>query len=117
MSGAVPRTSSGVYSYPFSTRIAKNDQCAARLRTTNILMSLCDWGSSDARYIGRVREKELWTRLREVLGGAYATTWASQVVLSELNGRTAQEALDAGEAPKKVWLAVWRHLELPDSER
>ncbi|WP_457208972.1 DUF3046 domain-containing protein [Nocardioides sp. P5_C9_2] len=27
------------------------------------------------------------------------------------------EALDAGTPPKQVWAAVWRVLELPDSER
>ena len=27
------------------------------------------------------------------------------------------EALDAGVPPKQVWAAVWRQLELPDSER
>ena len=28
-----------------------------------------------------------------------------------------REALDAGVPPKQVWAAVWRQLELPDSEK
>ena len=37
--------------------------------------------------------------------------------MSDLGGRTAQEALDAGVPPKQVWAAVWAALELPDTER
>jgi hypothetical protein len=38
-------------------------------------------------------------------------------VISDLGHRTVAEALAAGESPKQVWLAVWRRLELPPSER
>jgi hypothetical protein len=38
-------------------------------------------------------------------------------VMADLGGRTAQEALDAGTAPKEVWLAVWTALELPAKDR
>jgi hypothetical protein len=55
--------------------------------------------------------------MEAALGKAYARAWAGQVVLGELDGRTAQEALDAGEPPKAVWAAVWRILELPESDR
>jgi hypothetical protein len=51
------------------------------------------------------------------LGPTYYRAWARQFVMAELGGRTAQEALDAGVAPKQVWTAVWRALELPASER
>ncbi len=51
------------------------------------------------------------------LGPAYARAWAEQYVLAELDGRTVAEALTAGEPPKAVWAAVWRVLQLPDSER
>ena len=37
--------------------------------------------------------------------------------MSDLGGRTAQEALDAGIPPKQVWAAVWAALGLPDTER
>lgn len=51
------------------------------------------------------------------LGAGYARVWADQFVMSELGGRTANEALDAGLEPKQVWRAVWAALELPASER
>jgi hypothetical protein len=55
--------------------------------------------------------------MEAALGPAYARAWADQFVVAELEGRTAQEALDAGEPPKRVWAAVWQALELPASER
>ena len=64
-----------------------------------------------------MRHTELWARLDRVLGRDYARTWAELTVVRELDGRTTQEALDAGVPPKQVWAAVWRHLELPESER
>ncbi len=51
------------------------------------------------------------------LGEAYAQVWASQFVMAALEGRTAQEALDAGVPPKQVWRAVCDALQLPASER
>lgn len=53
----------------------------------------------------------------DALGASYARSWASQFVMGDLDGRTAQEALDAGVSPKEVWAAVWRALELPARER
>jgi hypothetical protein len=55
--------------------------------------------------------------MEHALGSSYARSWASTFVIGELGGRTAQEALDAGESPKQVWLAVWRTLELPASQK
>ena len=55
--------------------------------------------------------------MEEALGPAYHRAWATQIVLADLGGRTAQEALDAGVPPKQVWAAVWRALELPANQR
>jgi hypothetical protein len=55
--------------------------------------------------------------MEEALGGGYATVWASQHVMAELGGRTAREALAAGEQPKFVWRAVHATLELPANLR
>lgn len=55
--------------------------------------------------------------MEDALGPAYARSWASQFVIAELGERTAQEALDAGVAPKEVWTAVWRVLGLPARDR
>lgn len=64
-----------------------------------------------------MRETEFWRRLEQHLGATYARTWASHVVLAGLDGRSAQEALDAGVPTAQVWRAVWAQLELPDAER
>ncbi|WP_017935200.1 DUF3046 domain-containing protein [Nocardioides sp. Iso805N] len=64
-----------------------------------------------------MRHTEFWTRMEGALGPGYAGVWASQYVIAELEGRTAQEALESGYAPKEVWAAVWRALQLPASQR
>jgi hypothetical protein len=51
------------------------------------------------------------------LGPSYAPVWASLTVLSELGGRTVDEALAQGEDARTVWRAVVVHLELPASLR
>ncbi|MFC7359433.1 DUF3046 domain-containing protein [Nocardioides astragali] len=64
-----------------------------------------------------MRHTEFWARLDAALGRSYSRTWAELTVIRDLDGRTTQEALDAGVAPKQVWAAVRRQLELPESER
>jgi hypothetical protein len=64
-----------------------------------------------------VREAELWRRLETALGKVYAQAWAGQVVLSEIGGRTVDEALAAGVDCKQIWRAVWGKLELPARDR
>lgn len=64
-----------------------------------------------------MRHTEFWERMEHALGPAYARSWADMYVIGELGGRTAAQALAAGESPKTVWLAVWRVLGLPLSER
>ncbi|HEU4568773.1 MAG TPA: DUF3046 domain-containing protein [Marmoricola sp.] len=64
-----------------------------------------------------MRHTEFWARMEQALGPAYARTWADQRVLGELEGRTVNEALAAGEDPKTVWRAVWESLELPARDR
>jgi hypothetical protein len=64
-----------------------------------------------------LRHTEFWTRMQVALGSSYYRSWAEQQVLADLGGRTVTEALAAGEAPKAVWLAVCRALDLPDRDR
>ncbi len=64
-----------------------------------------------------MRFTEFWTRMHQALGPTYAPVWASQQVLSDLGGRTVDEALAAGESPKAVWRAVADRLELPEAQR
>ena len=64
-----------------------------------------------------MRHTEFWDRMELVLGRAYAQVWASQQVLSDLDSRTVDQALAAGEPPKIVWRAVAEALALPESQR
>lgn len=64
-----------------------------------------------------MRLTEFWTRMDSHLGPAYSRTWAETQAVSELGGRTVDEALADGESAKAVWRAVWTHLQLPPSER
>lgn len=60
-----------------------------------------------------MRETELWARMNEHLGRAYAQHWAESQALSALGGRTVREALSDGVDCKTIWRAVWADLELP----
>jgi hypothetical protein len=51
------------------------------------------------------------------LGPGYARTWAREHVITALGERTVQQALDAGEEPKRVWRTVWEVLRLPLRDR
>ena len=64
-----------------------------------------------------MRHTEFWARMEHALGSSYARTWSREHVIAELGGRTVEQALDAGESPKRVWQAVWHTLGLPASER
>lgn len=64
-----------------------------------------------------MRHTEFWERMDDALGAGYAPSWARLTVLGSLEGRTPQEALDAGVSPKQVWAAVWSFLDLPASKK
>jgi len=64
-----------------------------------------------------MRHTEFWDRMEHALGPAYARSWASMFVLTELDGRTVDEALASGVPPKQVWRAVWAVLGLAARER
>lgn len=64
-----------------------------------------------------MRHTEFWERMDAALGNAYARSWADMHVMSELEGRTAAQALADGVPPRSVWRAVWQALGLPASEK
>lgn len=64
-----------------------------------------------------MRHTEFWALMDQVLGEAYSRSWADLTVIGELGGRTARQALADGEPPKRVWAAVRRQLELPETYR
>lgn len=48
-------------------------------------------------------------------GSGYGQALLTDLVLAELGGRTAQEALNAGIRPREVWLALCRETGVPQS--
>ncbi len=61
-----------------------------------------------------MRRTEFWERMEAHFGPGYARSWAHDVRLAELGGRTVEEALAVGEDVVEVWRAVWRHERMPD---
>lgn len=64
-----------------------------------------------------MREAELRSKLAHHLGQAYSLVWADTMVIGQLEHRTVAQALAAGLPCRRIWLAAWAALELPDSER
>ena len=50
-------------------------------------------------------------------GAGYARVLAGDLVLGSLGNMTALEALEAGVAPKDVWLAVCETQDIPEVRR
>lgn len=53
-----------------------------------------------------MRLTDLWQRLEETFGPAYAASVARDQVLPELGGRTINQALAEGEDAAAVWRGV-----------
>ena len=55
--------------------------------------------------------------MRAQFGAAYAESLARDQVLTQLEGRTVVEAIDAGVPTKQVWRAVCEAFEVPARDR
>lgn len=66
--------------------------------------------------MARVRLTDFWERMGEVLGPAYAQSWAHDVVLPPL-GMTVEQAIAAGIDTKDIWRAVCAVAEVPATLR
>ena len=53
-----------------------------------------------------MRLTDFWWRLEQVFGPGYAASVAHDQVLTQLGGRTVDQALAAGEQTVTVWRAV-----------
>lgn len=65
------------------------------------------------RTVTSVRLTDFWERMETHLGSSYARSYARDHVLSELDGRTVEQALADGEDTTQVWRAVVVELDLP----
>ncbi len=64
-----------------------------------------------------MRLTELWTRLEQHLGSAYAHSWARDHVISGLGSQTVEEAIADGIDTVDIWRAVHLELALPARDR
>ncbi|MFP3987515.1 DUF3046 domain-containing protein [Streptomyces sp. E11-3] len=58
-----------------------------------------------------------WERMAEHFGAGYVDSFARDHVMSELGGRTVDEALAAGLEAKDVWRAVCTSMGVPAERR
>ncbi|MCX4917433.1 DUF3046 domain-containing protein [Streptomyces sp. NPDC060011] len=58
-----------------------------------------------------------WQRMADHFGAGYADTFARDHVMTELGGRTVNEALDAGWEARDVWRAVCSSMDVPYEKR
>lgn len=64
-----------------------------------------------------VRLSDFWRLMDDEFGSGYSRVLASELVLGDLGGRSARDALEAGVDPRKVWLAVCDKQDVPPSRR
>ncbi len=61
--------------------------------------------------------QEFWSRLDGHFGSMRAQTVTRDHVFAALGGRTAVQAIEAGVAVRKVWLAICEEYDVPPKER
>lgn len=64
-----------------------------------------------------MRLSEFHDLMRAHFGSARAATIARDHVFAALDGRTIDEAIDAGADPKAVWSLVWESFDVPQELR
>ncbi len=64
-----------------------------------------------------MRLTDMWERLDEALGSAYARSWAVDFHIAELGGRTVEQAIVDGIDTQTIWRAVHQTLELDPKYR
>ena len=63
-----------------------------------------------------MRRSEFLRAVDDEFGGR-ATALLNDLVLSQIGGRTAAQALDAGVPPRDIWLALCDEAEVPQERR
>lgn len=61
-----------------------------------------------------MRLSEFRQLVDDEFGAAYARVLTSDLVLTELGGRTAEQALREGWEPREVWLSLCRANDVPE---
>ena len=69
-------------------------------------------GQASGRHTAAVRLTDFWGRMRQHFGPTYAASFAHDFVMSELGGRTIDQALAQGVDVQEIWRAVCRTVEV-----
>jgi hypothetical protein len=64
-----------------------------------------------------VKRSEFQFAVDAEFGPGYGSVVVNDLVLGELGGRTARDALAAGVPPRDVWLALCSATDVPESRR
>ena len=64
-----------------------------------------------------MRYSEFWEAVADVFGEPLGRVLVAEQVVGALGDRTAAQALDAGEDPRRVWWALCDALEVPAARR
>lgn len=64
-----------------------------------------------------MRLTDFWERMDAHFGPVYARSWAKDVILQELGGRTVEQAIATGIETVDIWRAVWAYEGLPLRDR
>lgn len=64
-----------------------------------------------------MKRSEFNLAVEQEFGGGYGGVVVNDLVIPELGGRTAREALADGAAPRDVWLAICRATDVPEARR
>ena len=62
-----------------------------------------------------MRLSEFWTLMNDEFGEPYAGSLARDHVVGPLGNRTPVQALEDGESPRTVWLALCADMDVPES--
>lgn len=62
-----------------------------------------------------MRLSEFWTAVDDEFGPSYGRTLTHDLVLGELGGVTAEQALEKGHGIRATWLALCRAADVPES--
>jgi len=64
-----------------------------------------------------MRLSEFWLAMGDEFGDAYARVLVHDLVLGDLGGRTAEQALKDGVPARNVWLAICAASDVPPERR
>lgn len=64
-----------------------------------------------------MRVSEFWILVDDEFGAAYGRSLATDHVLLALGERTPRQALDDGEEPRAIWLALCDAMDVPSARR